>query len=68
MEVVNVDDVLDSLVAELISGAEAKPMLDAGTGEPCGKALGVMVAARCTFLKGGHAAKLGGPDDQRVVE
>ena len=46
VEVVNVDHVFDGLVAELVGGPEAEPMLDAGAGEPGGKALGVMVAAR----------------------
>ena len=46
VEVVNVDDVFDGLVAEFVGGAEAEPVLDAGAGEPGGEALGVMVAAR----------------------
>ena len=68
VEVVNVDHVFDGLVAEFIGGTETEPMLNAGAGEPGGEALGVMVAARGSLLKCGHAAKLGGPDDESVVE
>ena len=63
VEVVDVDHVLDGLVAELVGGPEAEPMLDAGAGEPGGEALGVVVAAGGSLLKRGHAAELGGPDD-----
>ena len=68
VEVVDVDHVFDGLVAELVGGTEAEPMLDARAGEPGGEALGVVVAARGPLLERGHAAELGGPDDERVVE
>ena len=68
VEVVDVDDLFDGLVAELVGGAEAEPALHAGAGEPGGKPLGVVVAALRALLKRGHAAELGGPDDQRVLE
>ncbi len=68
VEVVDVHHIFDGLIAELVGGAEAEPALDAGSRKPGCESLGVMVAALHAFLEGGHAAKLGGPDDQGIVE
>ena len=62
------DDVLHGLVAELIGRAVAEAGLHACASHPCGEACGVVIAATGTFLKGGHAAELGAPHDERVLQ
>ena len=42
VEVVDVDDLLDSLVAELVGRPEAEAVPDAGAGQPGGEPLGVV--------------------------
>jgi hypothetical protein len=42
--------------------------LHAGAGHPAGEAVGIVIPAFGAFLEEGHAAKLGAPDDERVVE
>ncbi len=69
VEVVNRGDVFHRLVAELVGRAVAEAVLHAGSGEPRGEAGGVVIAtARASSLESGHAAELGAPDDERVVE
>ncbi len=68
VEVVDIHHVFNRLVAEGIGGAEAESVLDARAGEPGGESLGVVIAALGSLLERGHAAELGGPDDQRIVE
>src|SRR5262245_25571038 len=45
VQVVDLDDVLDGVVAQLVGGAVGGPGLDAAAGQPHRKALHVMVAA-----------------------
>jgi len=68
VEVVNGRHLLNGLVAELIGGAVAVRFLDAGAGQPDREPLGIVVAALRSLLKGGHAAELRGPHDERIVE
>ena len=68
VQVVDGGDVLDGLVAELVGGAVAEAALDAGAGQPDGEAVRVVVAAAGALLERRHAAELGDPDDERVVE
>ncbi len=68
MEVVDGDDVLHGLVAELIGRAVAEAGFHAGASHPAGEACGVVVAATGTLLEGRHAAELGAPDDERVLQ
>ena len=68
VEVVDRADVLDRLVAELVGRAVAEAALHARAGQPDGEALRVVVAAAGALLERRHAAELGDPDDQRVVE
>ena len=68
VEIVDGGDVLFRLPAECIRGAMGMAALDAGAGEPGGKAFGVVVAAAGAFLESRHAAELSAPHDQRVLE
>src|SRR5215469_5378037 len=68
VQVVNIDNIFDGLVAELVGGAEAISMLHAGAGEPSGEPLGVVVAALDALLKRGHATELGRPDNKSVSQ
>src|SRR5438309_718816 len=45
LEVVDVDGVLDDVVAEVVAGAVRNSRLDAGAGEPEREGVGMMVAA-----------------------
>src|SRR5262245_34347330 len=45
VEVVDVDNLLDGLVAELVGGAEAERALDARAGQPGGEPLRIVVTA-----------------------
>src|SRR6185312_3288404 len=51
VEVVDRNDVLDRLVAEVIGGAEAESRADPGAGEPGREAVGIMVSPLGPFLK-----------------
>ena len=66
VQVVDVDDVLDGVVAELVGRAVGDAALDAAAGQPDREALDVVVAA--VALGHRRAAELAAPDDQRVVE
>jgi hypothetical protein len=68
MKVIDSGDVLDGLVAEFIRCAETESLLYACAGEPCGKAVRVVVATARAFLEGGHAAEFRAPHDERVGE
>ena len=68
VEIVDGRDIDRGFVAEFVGGAVAEGRLDAGSGEPGGEAGGIVIAAAGAFLKGGHAAELGAPDDERVLE
>ena len=46
----------------------AVAFLDACSGEEAGEGIWVVIAARAISLQEGHAAKLGGPDDEGVIE
>ena len=72
VEVVDVDGVLDDVVAEVVGLAVDDAGLDAAAGQPDGEAAAVVIAAvvvvavRALAVDG--AAELAAPDDQRVVE
>src|SRR5438309_1367809 len=66
VEVIDGADILLRLVAELVGGAVADSAFHACAGHPGGEAVGVMVAALGAGLVGGHAAELGGPEEERV--
>ena len=66
VQVVDVDDVLDGVVAELVGGAVGDAALDAAAGQPHREALDVVVAA--VALGHRRAAELAAPDHERVVE
>lgn len=68
VEVVDGGDVFSGFVAEVIGGSVGVGGFDSGSHEPGGEAVGVMVPAGGTFLESGHAAKLGGPDNECVFE
>ena len=59
--------VVDGLVRPFVGRAVGDAALDAAAGEPGGEGERVVVAA-LGALAAGHAAELGGPDDDRVVE
>ena len=69
MEVVDMDHVAGHVDPMLVGGSVRHPPLHATAGEPRGKHPVVMLAAGgsgCGIERG--AAKLRGPDDERVVE
>ena len=68
VEVVDGGDVFSGFVAEVVSGSVGVRGFDSGSHEPGGEAVGIVVSAGGTFLESGHAAKLGGPDDEGVFE
>jgi hypothetical protein len=68
VEVVERMDVFDGFLAEFVGVSGADAGLHAGTGHPAGEAVGIVIAAFGAFLEEGHAAELGAPDDEGVVE
>ena len=72
MQVVDVDRVLDGLVAELVGRAVGRAALDAAAGQPDGEAPVVVVAAHRRLaadqLDRRRAAELAAADHQRLVE
>ena len=57
-----------ALLAEFVGHAVADAGLHAGAGQPAGEAVGIVVAALGALLEHRHAAELGAPDDERVLE
>ncbi len=70
VEVVDIHGSFDREVAELVEHAVAHARAKASTGHPNGVAPRVMVAARFIVRSFGvwGAAKLGGEDDERVLQ
>lgn len=68
VEVVDGGDVFDGFVAEFVGGAVAEGGFHARAHEKRGKPAGVVVTAAGAFLKSGHAAEFGGPNDEGVFE
>ena len=58
---------VERLVAPLVALASSDPSLNAAAAEPVGEDVGVVVAAFAA-LRAGHAAELGGPENDRVIE
>jgi hypothetical protein len=58
----------DGFLAEFIGVSMTDAGLHAGTGHPAGEAVGIVIAALRAFLEEGHAAELGAPDDERVLQ
>ena len=54
--------------AEFVGGPIAGRTFDASSHHPEGEAVWIVIAAGGTLLAGGHAPKLAGPENQRVVE
>src|ERR1051325_4164178 len=55
-------------MAELVGRAMAKGSLDPRAGQPQSKPLRIVVPTGRPFLKRRHAAKLGDPGDERLIE
>ena len=68
VQIVDGGDVLLRLPTKRIGSTVSITALDAGPGDPGGEAVGIVVAAAGSFLKSGHAAKLGAPDNQRILK
>ena len=72
VEIVDMDRVLDDVVAIVIGDAVADSGLDAGTGQKDGKALGVMVSTVVVASEGSLAVdgspEFTSPNDQSVIE
>ncbi len=70
MKIADVDDIIDRVVAEFVSGAMGHAAFDAAAREEHGKALDVMVAARIRTATLGHwrATEFAAPNDQGVFE
>ncbi len=69
VEVTDVDDIVDRVVAEFVGCAVGGAGLDAAAGEPHGEAFDMVVAAFAAFFLGhGSAAEFSAPDDECVVE
>ena len=68
VEVVQAEDVLFRLPTEFVGGSIGEGGVDPGSGQPSREAEGVVVPTAGSFLKSGHAAELGAPDDQDVVQ
>ena len=66
MQVVDVDLVLDGVVAVVVGLAAGESRLHAAAGQPHRVAVGIVVAA-VGPLAGRRAAELAAPDDERVV-
>ena len=68
VEVVHGGDVLLRLPAEGIGGSISVTSFHAGTCEPTGETIGVVITPTRAFLEGWHSAKLGAPHDKGVLE
>ena len=68
MQIVNRADILDGFVAKLIRGAVAESAFHAGTGEPHGEAMRIMVSATRIFLEGRHATEFRIESNERVAQ
>src|SRR5579875_4027840 len=69
MQIMDVDNILDGVVAEIIGGTVGQAALDGTTGEPHRKTFDMVVAAWSSLaLEHWRAAKLTAPDHQRIVQ
>ena len=68
VEVVDGRDVLDRLIPEKVGGAVRERSLDVSAGEKARETGRVVVAAGCAPLESRHAAELGAPHDERLLE
>src|SRR5690606_14931928 len=69
VQVLDVERLLDGLVAELVGRADRDAAADAAAGEPHREARGIVVAAGALRVLGGRLpAELTAPDDDRRVE
>ena len=68
IKVVKRVDVLDGFLSQLVGDAVADAWLDACTRHPTREAIGVVVAALRALLEERHAAELGAPNDEGVLE
>src|SRR5262249_15733761 len=71
VQVVDVDGILDGVIAEFVGAAVGDAALDAAAGQDHGEGTHVVVAAQVqalAALRHGRAAELAAPDDQRVVQ
>jgi hypothetical protein len=68
VEIVKRMNVLHGFLAEVVGRTVAHTRLHAGAGHPAGEAVRVVVATERAFLKKRHAAELGAPDDERLLQ
>ena len=68
VQVIDGADVFHGTMTELIGRPVTEPPFYTGPRQPNGESLGIMVPALGPFLKGGHPAELGGPEDESVIE
>ena len=72
MEIVDVDRILDDVVAEIVGAADGDAGLDAAAGQPHRESARVMIAAEesrpVAVLVHRRPPELAAPDDERVVE
>ena len=69
VEIIDGDRGFGRLIAEIVGGAVGRAGLDAGTGEPAGEAVGVMIATLLSgALRNGCAAEFGDAHDEGVLQ
>ena len=68
VEIVDGQDIFYGPAAEFVGGTVADSALYAGSGHPCGEAIGIVVAAEGAVLEHRHAAEFAAPDDERFFE
>src|SRR5688572_10101243 len=68
VEVVNRAHIFHRFVTEIIRPARAETTPDASPSKPDHEAMGVVVAATGAFLVSGHAAELGDPGNNSVLQ
>src|SRR6185436_2483059 len=68
VEVVDGEDVFHGLASEFVGDAVAESTPHAGTGEPAGKAVGIVITTLRAFLKHRHATEFSTPDDEGVLK
>src|SRR4051812_46132955 len=68
VELPDIGHSFDAAAAEFVSGAIAHTPLYASAHHPHGERIWIVIAAGSIHLMGRHAAKLGGPQYQRVIQ
>jgi len=68
VEIVNAGHSFHSFMAEFIRRSVTERGFYAGSGQPGGEAIGVVIPSAGTFLEGWHPAKFGTENDKGVFE